>query len=318
MWRLGPLRRVRAVSDLGADLSARQRFTPRLLAFAGILGYLSAVSLSTFVERKDVKEYLRLNVPKPWFQVHAEIKAPPLTTSYGWTGTAFDYAMRFYLQKLNPSAKARRWLAEESAAMVVAGRGESASTKKLVRVIVETAKDCLRSYLNSKRDATPGPELIRAAADLAQLDLVYRIGLLDLQPINDAMVEDIGSMLALVRPDDFRAKRTCVLNPTFGAASELVGGADGDLFIDGTLVDIKVNKHLELGRDVFNQIFGYFCLACIGGIDGCRGKVTCVAVYFARYGVLHRLPIKSFVEADRLPVHLKWFKTTANGGVSAM
>jgi len=70
------LRRVRAVSDLGAGLSARQRFTPRLLAFAGVLGYLSAVSLSTFVERKDVKEYLRLNVAKPWFQVRAEIKTP--------------------------------------------------------------------------------------------------------------------------------------------------------------------------------------------------------------------------------------------------
>jgi hypothetical protein len=290
--------------------------TPQLLAFGAVPQYLSALSLSTFVERKDVKEYLRLNVAKPWFQVRAEIKAPPLTTSYGWTGTAFDYAMRFYLQKLNPSAKVSRWLAEESAALVVASRRETARTKKRVLGIVETAKDCVRSYLKSKRDAKPGSEFIRAAVDIAQLDLVYRIGLLDLQPINDAMVEDIGNMLALVRPDDFRAKRTCVLNPTFGAASELVGGADGDLFSDGTLVDIKVNKYLELGRD--NQIFGYFCLACIGGVDGCRGKVTCVAVYFARYGVLHRLPIKSFVEADRLPALLKWFEATASRGISSM
>jgi hypothetical protein len=164
----------------------------------------------------------------------------------------------------------------------------------------------------------PNEELVRAAIDLAQLDLVKRIGPLELLPIDGAMVKDVSNMLALVRADDFRAKRTCVLNPTFGAASELVGGADGDLFVDGMLVDIKVNKHLELGRDVFNQIFGYFCLACIGGVDGCRGKVTCVAVYFARYGVLHRLPIKSFVEADRLPAHLEWFKTTANRGVSSM
>jgi hypothetical protein len=120
------------------------------------------VSLSTFVERKDVKEYLRLNVAKPWFQVRAEIKAPPLTTSYGWTGTAFDYAMRFYLQKLNPSAKVSRWLAEESAALVVASRRETARTKKRVLGIIETAKDCVRSYLKSKRDAKPGRELIRA------------------------------------------------------------------------------------------------------------------------------------------------------------
>src|SRR5260370_10444494 len=90
----------------------------------------------------------------------------------------------------------------------------------------------------------PRREQCGLSVDLAQLDLVYRIGLLDLQPINDAMVEDIRNMLALVPPDDFRAKQTCVLNPTFGAASELVGGADGDLFIHGMLVDITVNKHL--------------------------------------------------------------------------
>jgi len=250
--------------------------------------------------------------------VRAEIKAPPLTTSYGWTGTAFDYAMRFYIQKLNPSAKVRRWLAEESATMVVASRRETARTKKRVVGIVATAKDCVRSYLKSRRDVKPAAELVRAAVDLAQLDLVYRIGLLDLQPINDAMIEDIGNMLALVRPDDFRAKKTCVLNPTFGEGSSLVGGADGDLFIDGTLVDIKVNKNLELGRDIFNQLLGYFCLSCIGGVDGCRGKVTCVAVYFARYGILHRMPINSFMKARCLPAHIKWFKATANRAVSIL
>jgi hypothetical protein len=276
------------------------------------------MSLSTFVERKDVKEYLRLNVVKPWFQVRAEIKAPPLTTSYGWTGTAFDYAMRFYLQKINPSAKVRRWLAEESAFLVVRSRSETARTKKRVLRIIEAAKDCVRSYLKGRRDAKPDTELIRAAVDLAQLDLVYRIGLLDLRPINNMMVEDISNMLALVRPEEFRAKRTCVLNPTFGAASELVGGADGDLFIDGTLIDIKVNKHLEMGRDVFNQIFSYFCLSCIGGVDGCRGRVSCIGVYFARYGVLHRLPIKSFVEPHRLPTLLTWFKTAAISGIETV
>ena len=82
------------------------------------------------------------------------IKAPPLTTKYGWTGTAFDYAMRFYLQKLNPSAKLSRWLAEESAAPVVASRLETASARKRVACIVETAKDSVRSYLKSRRDAS--------------------------------------------------------------------------------------------------------------------------------------------------------------------
>ena len=268
------------------------------------------MSLTTFVERPDVKEYLRLNVAKPWFEVHAEIKAPPLTTSYGWAGTAFDYLLRFYVQKLNPpTAKVRRWLAQESLAILERSR-IGPSTLKRVRRIVDTAQQQHRSYLKNKREQKPNEELIRAAIDLAQLDLVYRIGRLELLPIDGAMTEDVSNMLALVQPDDFRAKRTCVLNPIFGTASELVGGADADLLLDGTLIDIKVNKNLEFGRDIFNQLVGYYCLSCIGGVDGCRGKMKVgeVAVYFARFGILHRLPVSSFVDSGRLPALLAWFK----------
>jgi len=241
-----------------------------------------SMSLTSFVEISDVKERFRIDVTKPWFQLQAEIKAPPLTTSYGWTGTAFDYLMRFYLEKLNRSVRKRRWLAEESLA-ILESRGTKASTLSRVRRIVETARRYYLSYLRSKRQEKPAAELIRATVDLAQLDLVYRICLSELRPIKRALLEDVTSLLALVRPDDFMAKRTCVLNPTFGAASALVGGADADIFIDGTLIDIKTSKHLEMGRDVFNQLFGYYCLSCIGGINGCRGKVHAVAVYYARY-----------------------------------
>lgn len=262
------------------------------------------MSLSTFVERKDVKEYLRLSVPKPWLQVKAEIKAPPLTAAYSWAGTSFDYLLRFYLQKLNACAKESGWVAEESLAILKHSRVAPAALKR-ARGIVAKARQLHREYLKEKRAQKPNQALVRAAIDLAQLDLVKRIGRLELLPIEDAMVEDVSNMLALVRADDFRAKRTCVLNPTFGAASVLVGGADGDIFIDGTLIDIKVNKNLELGRDIFNQLFGYYCLSRIAGVDGCRGKVTTVAVYFARSGLLHRIPFVSLVAEDRLPALLE-------------
>jgi hypothetical protein len=70
-----------------------------------------------------------------------------------------------------------------------------------------------------------------------------------------------------------------------------------------------------LGRDIFNQILGYFSLSCIGG---CRGNVTRVAVYFARYGILHRMSVNSFVESSRLPTLLAWFKAAATRGVESM
>jgi hypothetical protein len=268
------------------------------------------MSLTSFVELPDVKEHLRLHVTKPWFQVQGEIKAPPLTTNYGLTGTAFDYLLRFFVEKLNHSAKKSSWVAEESLAILKSGLGK-ASTLKRAQRIVESAREQHHSYLKSQHKEKPNEQLIRATIDLAQLDLVYRIGLLDLQPINDAMIEDLSNLLALVRPEDFTARLTCVLNPTFGTASELVGGADADLFIDGTLIDIKTSKHLEMRRDIFNQLLGYYCLSCIGGVAGCRSKVTAVAVYYARYGLLHRVLIGSFVDPRRFPVLLKWFKARA-------
>jgi hypothetical protein len=110
---------------------------------------LSAVSIS----REPQHAYRETGCQSLLARECREIKAPPLTTSYGWTGTAFDYAMRFYLQKLNPSANARRWLAEESATLVVASRHETARTKKRMLGILVTAKDCVRSYLKSKSEA---------------------------------------------------------------------------------------------------------------------------------------------------------------------
>jgi hypothetical protein len=267
------------------------------------------MSLTTFVELADVKQYLRLNVSKPWFQVQAEIKAPPLSTSYGMTGTAFDYLLRFYIEKLNPFAKASSWVAESSLE-ILEERPPERDMLRRARRIVQTARELYRSYLGSKGEEKPPEDLIPASIGLAQLDLVYRIGLLELIPIKKTVMNDLRNLLALVNPADFKAKRTCVLNPTFGSASELVGGADADLFLDGTLIDSKTTKHLEMKRDIFNQLLGYYCLSCIGKIEGSRSRVTAIAVYYARYGVLHRIPISSFVD-QRFPEVLKWFERTA-------
>ena len=77
------------------------------------------MSLTTFVELPDVKQFLRETVTKPLFQVpRAEIKAPPLSESYDWIGTAFDYLLRFYIEKLNPFANKQTWVAEDSLAIL--------------------------------------------------------------------------------------------------------------------------------------------------------------------------------------------------------
>jgi len=279
------------------------------------------MSLSSFIELPDVKKRLRLDVTKPWFQVDGEMKAPPLTDSYGLTGTAFDYLLRFYVEKLNPPARRSHWVAEASLELLEQRMPKATAVLKEARSIVGMARKYHAAYLKRKGRHKPGWQLIWAAIGLARLDLVFRAALVDLRPPKDGVVQDLVNLLSLVRPEDFTGKRVCILNPTFGSASELVGGADADLFIDGTLIDIKTSKHLEMRRDIFNQLLGYYCLSCLGGVEGCRSKVNAVAIYYARYGILHRIPISSFVNPRRFPSLISWFKARARnefGGLKAV
>lgn len=161
----------------------------------------------------------------------------------------------------------------------------------------------------------PVEPLVEAAVWLASLDTVFRCGLTGPEMFTPAprlLVKDLQKMLAVMPAQHFQAKRRCVLNPSFGRGSELVGGGDGDLIIDGTLIDIKATKNLVFDREYFNQLAGYYVLSCIGGVDGCaKAGITHLAIYYARCGFLHRISIADCVAESDLPSFLRWFKRRA-------
>ncbi len=49
------------------------------------------MSLTSFLNKKDVREKFREEYPKPRFDIKKEILCPPLTQDYGLVGTSFDY-----------------------------------------------------------------------------------------------------------------------------------------------------------------------------------------------------------------------------------
>jgi hypothetical protein len=81
--------------------------------------------------------------------------------------------------------------------------------------------------------------------------------------------------------------------------------------LDNTLVEVKTTKKRELDREIFNQLAGYYFLSCIGGIDDCAADVREVAVYFARYGIFHRIAVEEFCPPDRREPLLKQFRDMA-------
>jgi len=267
------------------------------------------MSLTSFLRNKDVHQRFQKEFIKPKLSITKDILAPGLATDRArLIGTAFDYLFRFYLQHLNPNAVCRRWVAEEAVQRLSANPG----LQKKGQEIVEDARKNVAKLLKTGK-ITDG--LIRSAVLLAGLDPIVRAGVghehIGLVYKHD--VEDLRRLIEVIEPRHFTARKLCLLNPTFGEATSLVGGADADLVIDDTIIDIKTTKNLAcLPRD-FHQLIGYYVLHQIGSIGELKPKL-CInkfAVYFSRFAYLHIFEVKEIIDPDAFPKFIKWFEVRA-------
>lgn len=254
--------------------------------------------------------------------------APPLTKRYTLTGTAFDYLMRFHLKYLNPDAINTQWVAEYALSSPRSALLENVAfdldtgkvveftdtdlTRK-VQQIIEQAKKVYSNYL-SFGEMTD--EVIETSLHLAQLDPIFRAGFVDenIGTVYEEDVADLRKLISIVNPNIFRAQEICLLNPIFGEGSKLVGGADADLFVDDTIIEIKTTKKLELQRKYFDQLIGYYVLHEIAGIGDLKPKpkITKAAIYFSRYAYLYVLDLQGIVNRDTFPDFIRWFKDRAS------
>ena len=76
-----------------------------------------------------------------------------------------------------------------------------------------------------------------------------------------------------------------------------------------TLIDLKVTKNLKIEREYFNQIIGYYILSLIGKINfEYSGKIIKnVAIYFARHGLLWKIPVSSLGDEKKIEAFKTWF-----------
>lgn len=283
------------------------------------------MSLTSIIrERPDIREGLRARVARPALKL-GEIKAPPRTTNYGIVATAFDYLLRFRLQRLNKAAQASAWVAERAVELIGApdftydldsGKLSRAVDRKRRKAdgYLEEAHRAHSAYL---ADGKAGDALLTAALRLAYLDVGLRIGpeRIDWKGLAKPAADDIAdlqALIALVDAPTFKARRVCLLNPTFGAASLLVGGADADLLIDGCLIDVKNTKDPYLDARDFFQLVGYYLLNGYAGTTGRSAKATVypvnsLAIYFSRFGFLWKMPVEEVLPAKVTPETARWF-----------
>lgn len=268
------------------------------------------MSLTSFLkDNADVRERFRQEFKKPEFLVKKELVAPPLTTHYPTVGTAFDYLLRFFIQHLNPGTSDKGWVAETAVELHLA-HNENLYAKG--KEIISRAKKDLATYL---KNGQMSDALIESALLLATLDPIYRAGVghEKIGVVHKDDVQDLKNLISAIDKTIFTAKNLCLVNPTFGPASALVGGADADLVVDNTLIDIKTTKKLSLERSALDQVLGYYVLHHISGVGELNPKpaITKVAIYFSRYGYFHIMPLSELVDSSTFPQFVQWFQKRA-------
>lgn len=283
------------------------------------------MSLSSIIhDQKAIRDGLRARVVKPSIRFEA-IKAAPLTTNYRIVGTAFDYVLRFFLQRINSVAQTRGWIAEDGAELIGTSEYEFDLDHNTLSHKADRKRRQADTYISEARSEHQAylktglvtDKLLFAALRLAYLDIAVRAGpdridWVHLKSPDAKDVVDLRTLLALVKASSFKATRACLLNPTFGAASGLVGGADADILLDDCLIDIKTTKNRHLDNRDFLQLIGYYLLHGFDGIH-CGGskttahEVNSLAIYFSRYGYLWKVPVEEVLPPDSVRDTAKWF-----------
>lgn len=269
---------------------------------------MSLTSYLTDHEHPAIRQKFRDDFLRPAFKLKTDIKAHPLTKNYGIMGTAFDYILRLTIQHHNKEKRihSNQWLADTSFKQLEKaffGVGQPEFGKRYNRAKIN-------SY-NFLQNGKITKELLADTLYLAKLDLYFRSGIIapDLFVENPLDIKDLKKLYATINISDFIIKKKCFLNPTFGKGSLMVGGADADIILDDTLIDIKVTKHLKLEREYLNQLIGYYILALVGGINN-EHKGTLikkVGVYFARHGILWTVPLSYFGNSKKFDSFKAWF-----------
>lgn len=287
------------------------------------------MSLTSFIGMADVKERMKPFRPKLARKINVPLKVEPRSNRFMLVGTAFDYLLRFELQRLAPNSTSERWVAEYAPDILWRKTSSGAVGLDLLvdadpanymspevaaqhtRTILTNAKSAVADYVKNKQPSRASrTELARHAIRLAKLDSVCRAYRLvpDFDQAADEDVQDLIDMLAIVPFRNLIHADVMLLNPTFGATSLLVGGADTDLIAGEMLVDFKTTKHGEMNAGNLDQLLGYYLLACKQRLlDPTFPSINRLGLYFCRHGHLWSVETSAWEERSDFRDLDKWF-----------
>ena len=266
------------------------------------------MSLTSLI--KDDKE-LRQKISAAFLRPKLDKNKPLLiesnTKHAALIGVAFDYLFRFHLERINKVDTQKPWISELSIERLLQFTEDKKTYNKGIEII-NNVKSLKEKFIKTGDCSI---DLIKETLRMSYIDPYYRSGFgAEYIGLNadEEDVAEIEKQIKILDLDAFTAKHVCLLNPTFGEASSLVGGADADFLVDDKLIDIKTTKKLTLSLNDFCQIIGYYILHEISGINSNKKiSINQVGIYYSRYAYLFLFNIHDIIGKEELNSFVKWF-----------
>lgn len=236
-------------------------------------------------------------IPRNRFEPSKSCIACPRTSNYSLIGTAFDYLFRSEIKRVHPDAKEGTLIAEASISLVrqsinrngifLARSGQIGGRELSAMVsVADLYRNERESFLAS---GSLSNKYLETTIRFARMDAVFRAATYD-DVEKDVDAKDIEDMKALydLIPEYFKnIQGQILLDPDFGKVSRIVGGADVDMIIGDTMIDIKTTKEMKLDDYVWSQLVGYLILSDEAHkVNGSFPIIEKLGIYFSRFGRL--------------------------------
>lgn len=223
-------------------------------------------------------------------------------------GTAFDYGARALISRyVEDDGKAIKGTVAESAVLILVNKISNRNEKQNLIDSFKYYRSCLESYVlgYEYRD----DYMIDACIYFSILESSLRshsdnVNINKIDIIDAEVKEELKSLLHLFRlrmPNVVRYDSKVIYNPKFGRASMAVGGADADIWIDGTLWDFKTTKSCSFNSLDAKQLIGYYLLHRVDEESGRLGEIARsyqdiqkIGFYKARFGEFEVLDLSKY------------------------
>ena len=146
------------------------------------------------------------------------IKAPPITKRYALVGTAFDYLLRFFIEKTN-NCITQKWICESFMEQYIkmpifyhpTNPSEQFSRKEADKIETSILESATSAIINAKslhhtyiHGDNLDDKLIKSCIILARIDGYARIGMMNYSfntNVDDGDIQDLRNLISLVTPD---------------------------------------------------------------------------------------------------------------------